>query len=135
MMAVLFEVTLAPGREADYLDLAAQLRPLLAQCEGFISIERFQSLSQPDKWPPGASWKRTAWRNWPAAAACLPITSYVWRRWCAITAWRTASKRRQTARVITLGPAMNEVIDCWPSASKDKLMAKNGKLWSGGRMG
>ena len=49
MMAVLFEVTLAPGRQADYLDLAAQLRPLLAQSEGFISIERVQSLSQPDK--------------------------------------------------------------------------------------
>lgn len=67
MMAVLFEVTLAPGREADYLDLAAQLRPLLAQSEGFISIERFQSLSQPDKLLSLSYWRDeqalAAWRQ------------------------------------------------------------------------
>ncbi len=49
MIAVIFEVWPAEGRKQDYLDLAAQLRPLLEQVEGFISIERFQSLTDPGK--------------------------------------------------------------------------------------
>lgn len=49
MIAVIFEVTpRAEGRQA-YLETAASLRPLLEQVDGFISIERFQSMSQPDK--------------------------------------------------------------------------------------
>lgn len=49
MIAVLFEVRLAPGQQALYLDMAAALRGQLEQIEGFISVERFQSLSAPDK--------------------------------------------------------------------------------------
>ena len=49
MIAVIFEVTPAEGRTQDYLDAAASLKPLLAGVEGFISIERFQSLSTPGK--------------------------------------------------------------------------------------
>jgi heme-degrading monooxygenase HmoA len=49
MIAVIFEVLPAPGRAADYLDIAANLRPLLERIDGFISIERFESLSQPGK--------------------------------------------------------------------------------------
>lgn len=49
MIAVVFEVTLADGRKPDYLDIAAGLRPLLEEVEGFISVERFQSLTNPDK--------------------------------------------------------------------------------------
>lgn len=49
MIAVLFEVRLAPGQQTTYLDMAAALRPRLEHIEGFISIERFQSLSVPDK--------------------------------------------------------------------------------------
>lgn len=49
MIAVIFEVQIAPGRKADYLDIAAELKPLLEQVDGFISVERFQSLSNPDK--------------------------------------------------------------------------------------
>lgn len=49
MIAVIFEVTpRTEGRQA-YLETAASLRPLLEQVDGFISIERFQSMSQPDK--------------------------------------------------------------------------------------
>jgi heme-degrading monooxygenase HmoA len=33
----------------EYLDIAAQLRPLLDSIEGFVSIERFESLSEPGK--------------------------------------------------------------------------------------
>ncbi|MEX0284277.1 MAG: antibiotic biosynthesis monooxygenase [Paracoccaceae bacterium] len=49
MIAVIFEVTPAEGRKDDYLDIAATMRPLVEQVEGFISVERFQSLTNPDK--------------------------------------------------------------------------------------
>ena len=49
MMAVIFEVLPAPGRKNAYLAAAAALRPALEQVDGFISIERFESLSEPGK--------------------------------------------------------------------------------------
>ena len=49
MIAVIFEVWPEPDRKQEYLDLAAGLRPLLEQVDGFISIERFESLSEPGK--------------------------------------------------------------------------------------
>jgi heme-degrading monooxygenase HmoA len=49
MIAVIFEVRPAPGREKAYLDIAASLRDELEGIDGFVSVERFQSLTQPDK--------------------------------------------------------------------------------------
>lgn len=49
MIAVIFEVTPAPGQRQTYLDIAAALRDQLEAVDGFISIERFESLSQPGK--------------------------------------------------------------------------------------
>jgi heme-degrading monooxygenase HmoA len=49
MIAVVFEVWPAEGRIEQYLDIAADLRPLLDGIDGFISIERFESLSEPGK--------------------------------------------------------------------------------------
>lgn len=49
MIAVIFEVEPAEGRRADYLEIAAEMRPMLDQIDGFISIERFQSLTHPGK--------------------------------------------------------------------------------------
>jgi heme-degrading monooxygenase HmoA len=49
MIAVIFEVWPKSERRQDYLDLAAALRPRLEQIDGFISIERFESLSEPGK--------------------------------------------------------------------------------------
>lgn len=49
MIAVIFEVEAADGRQSVYLDIAAELRPLLDEVEGFISVERFQSLTDPNK--------------------------------------------------------------------------------------
>jgi heme-degrading monooxygenase HmoA len=49
MIAVIFEVWPAEGRKQEYLELAGSLRPLLEQIDGFISIERFESLSEPGK--------------------------------------------------------------------------------------
>jgi heme-degrading monooxygenase HmoA len=45
MIAVIFEAIPHPAGKAAYLDLAARLRPLLEEVEGFISIERFESLT------------------------------------------------------------------------------------------
>ncbi|MCD9147588.1 antibiotic biosynthesis monooxygenase family protein [Pseudophaeobacter flagellatus] len=49
MIAVIFEVEPAQGRKSDYLDIAAKMRPMLDEIEGFISVERFQSLTNADK--------------------------------------------------------------------------------------
>jgi heme-degrading monooxygenase HmoA len=49
MIAVIFEVIPAPGRKQEYLDLAETLRPALQNMDGFISIERFESLTNKDK--------------------------------------------------------------------------------------
>ena len=49
MIAVIFEVTPAPDQKQAYLDIAASLRPRLEQIDGFVSVVRFQSLSDPDK--------------------------------------------------------------------------------------
>lgn len=49
MIAVIFEAWPAPGHEDRYLDLAAALRPELEAIDGFISVERFQSLADPAK--------------------------------------------------------------------------------------
>ena len=49
MIAVIFEVHPAEGRRAEYLDLAAEMRPLVETLDGFISVERFESLTTPGK--------------------------------------------------------------------------------------
>jgi len=49
MIAVIFEVMPAPGRKQEYLDLAAALRPQLEKIDGFISVERFASLTHEGK--------------------------------------------------------------------------------------
>jgi heme-degrading monooxygenase HmoA len=67
MIAVIFEVKPHPEHLQEYLDLAAELRPLLEQIDGFLSIERFSSLTEPGKllslsfWRDGAA--VAAWRN------------------------------------------------------------------------
>jgi len=49
MIAVIFEVWINPQHKQDYLDQAARLKALLENIDGFISVERFQSLTEPDK--------------------------------------------------------------------------------------
>jgi heme-degrading monooxygenase HmoA len=49
MHAVIFEVWPKEEGRQEYLDIAAALRPTLEKMDGFISIERFQSLSDPGK--------------------------------------------------------------------------------------
>ncbi len=49
MFAVIFEVTPSASGKAEYLEIAATLRGFLENRDGFISIERFQSLSEEGK--------------------------------------------------------------------------------------
>ena len=67
MIAVIFEVQPAEGRRDTYLSIAAQLRPLLDGIDGFISIERFQSLVDPNRILSLSFWRDEeavkAWRN------------------------------------------------------------------------
>jgi heme-degrading monooxygenase HmoA len=49
MIGVIFEVWPAEGRKDDYLELAKRLREDLEHIDGFISVERFQSLTEPGK--------------------------------------------------------------------------------------
>lgn len=67
MIAVIFEFTPAEGRTQDYFDLVAQLKPELERAEGFISIERFESLTAKGKFLSLQFWKDEEsvrkWRN------------------------------------------------------------------------
>lgn len=49
MIAVIFEVFPARGQKSTYMDIAADLKNELQKIDGFISVERYQSLSDPDK--------------------------------------------------------------------------------------
>ncbi len=72
MMVVVFQVTMRAGRTQDYFDLAAALRPELEQIDGFLSVERFQSLAEPGKY----------------------VSLSFWRDEAAIDAWRTQRRHR-----------------------------------------
>ena len=67
MLAVIFEFEPAADRRQEYLDLAAGLRDQLEGIEGFISIERFESLSRPGRLLSLSFWRDEeaiqAWRN------------------------------------------------------------------------
>jgi len=67
MIAVIFEVWPAEGRKDEYLNLAALLREELERADGFISVERFQSLTDKGKLLSLSFWHDEdavrAWRN------------------------------------------------------------------------
>ena len=49
MIAVIFEVWPSPEYKDRYLELAAEIKPLLESIEGFVSVERFESLTTEGK--------------------------------------------------------------------------------------
>ena len=67
MIAVIFEFTPAPGRFPDYMELVGQLKAELDKAEGFISLERFESITSPGKFVSLQFWRDEAsvarWRN------------------------------------------------------------------------
>jgi heme-degrading monooxygenase HmoA len=76
MIAVIFEVRIRPGRQQDYLDIATSLRAELEAIDGFLSVERFVSLTDPNR---------------------LVSLSF-WRDEDAVHRWRTASRHRNAQR-------------------------------------
>jgi heme-degrading monooxygenase HmoA len=73
MIAVIFEVWPKAGRRQEYLDIAAELRPILEKIDGFISVERFESLTEKGK--------------------ILSLSFY--RDEAAVEAWRNISEHRR----------------------------------------
>jgi heme-degrading monooxygenase HmoA len=67
VIAVIFEVWPTDGRSVEYFDLAASLREDLMKIDGFISIERFESLTTKGKYLSLSFWRDdeavSAWRN------------------------------------------------------------------------
>jgi len=69
MIAVIFEVWPKPEHKAEYLELAAELKPTLETIDGFISVERFESLTEKGKILSLSFFRDEkaveAWRNMP----------------------------------------------------------------------
>ena len=74
MIAVIFEVWPAQDERQRYLDLAAALRQELHAIDGFMGVERFESLTEPGK---------------------LLSLSF-WRDEAAVEAWRAQPRHRST---------------------------------------
>ncbi len=67
MFAVIFEVTPREGEAQSYFDLAAALQPELEQIDGFLSVERFESVTEPGRYVSLSFWRDeaavAAWRG------------------------------------------------------------------------
>jgi len=67
MIAVIFEVWPRPEHRQHYFDLAAELKPILQQIDGFISVERFESITENGKFVSLSFFRDEAaveaWRN------------------------------------------------------------------------
>ena len=74
MIAVIFEVEPHPERREAYLEAAARLKPLLETIDGFVSVERFESLTTPGK----------------------VLSLSIWRDEAAVQAWRNVEAHRRT---------------------------------------
>lgn len=69
MFVTIFEVWPAEGRADAYFDLAAELKPELEKVDGFISVERFESVTEPGKYLSLSFWRdEAAMNNWYAHA-------------------------------------------------------------------
>ena len=75
MIAVIFEVLPHAEHKQEYLDIATSLAPLLKEMDGFISIERFQSLSNPQN-EPQKILSLSFWRDEEAVAGWRNIEAH-----------------------------------------------------------
>ena len=72
MIAVIFELEPRDGAASRYFELAAALRPALEQIDGFVSIERFESVTRPGRY----------------------LSLSIWRDEAAVRAWRCQAQHR-----------------------------------------
>ena len=82
------------GRRQEYLDLAAELRPELEKMDGFISVERFQSITDPAKM----------------------LSLSIWRDEAAVTAWRNHMQHRRTQAKGRRGVFQATTVCAWPAS-------------------
>jgi heme-degrading monooxygenase HmoA len=69
VIAVIFELEPRPGAEARYFELAAALKPALEAVDGFISVERFESVTRPGHFVSLSFWRdEDAVRAWRCQA-------------------------------------------------------------------
>lgn len=94
MIAVIFEVEPTPALQQAYLDMAASLRHELEQVDGFLSIERFASMSQP-----GRILSLSYWRDEEAVA-----------QWRNLEAHRLAQARGRDGMFLTYRLRVAEVV-------------------------
>lgn len=76
MIAVIFEVQPKPSQAQRYFDIAGDLKPQLERVDGFISVERFESLAQPGKF----------------------LSLSYWRDEASVRAWRSHARHREGQR-------------------------------------
>jgi heme-degrading monooxygenase HmoA len=76
LIALIFEVLPKPGQAQRYFEIAAGLKPMLEAIDGFISVERFESLTQPGRY----------------------LSLSYWRDEDAVRAWRTHALHRAGQR-------------------------------------
>jgi len=76
MIAVIFEFTPAPGRFPDYMELVGQLKPELDKADGFLSLERFESITAPGKF----------------------VSLQFWRDEASVAKWRQLQKHREAQK-------------------------------------
>ncbi len=70
MIAVIFEVIPHEDKKDAYLEVAAKMRAEIEKIDGFISVERFQSLTNPEKLLSLSYWRdEEALNNWRALGA------------------------------------------------------------------
>jgi len=76
MIAVIFEFTPAEGRFSDYMDLVGTLKADLDKADGFISLERFESITSKGKF----------------------VSLQYWRDEECVRKWRTLQKHREAQK-------------------------------------
>ena len=107
MIAVIFEVFPADGRKGDYLEHAARLKSELDCMDGFISVERFQSLTEPDK-----LLSLSFWRDEDAVAS--------WRSRAGHRASQSAGRKGVSATIVCALLPSFTIMACWSDASKHR---------------
>jgi heme-degrading monooxygenase HmoA len=76
MIAVIFEFTPAPGKFPDYMRIVETLKADLARADGFVSLERFESITTPGKF----------------------VSLQFWRDEEAVRKWRNLQKHREAQK-------------------------------------
>ena len=76
MIAVIFEFTPAEGRFPDYMKLVGELKADLDKADGFISLERFESITTKGKF----------------------VSLQFWRDEEAVRKWRNVQKHREAQK-------------------------------------